>query len=151
VTHIYNTFKQVVMGADNSNLSAAKETVVHEVHSIQDDEPAKDTHDLSAVSEEEPCSESSLLDSSPVFTLLNNQVWHPYITTQPKKPYTLVLDLDETLIHYNEEVHRSIQGIQFNTRPFANDFLIEMSKFFELVIFTAADQTYADEVLDKLD
>lgn len=26
----------------------------------------------------------------------------PYIKTAPKKPYTLVLDLDETLIHYNE-------------------------------------------------
>lgn len=26
----------------------------------------------------------------------------PYIKTAPKRPYTLVLDLDETLIHYNE-------------------------------------------------
>jgi len=26
----------------------------------------------------------------------------PYIRTPPSRPYTLVLDLDETLIHYNE-------------------------------------------------
>jgi CTD small phosphatase-like protein 2 len=76
---------------------------------------------------------------------------HPYITTRPKKQFTLVLDLDETLIHYDEEIHRCSDGIKFNTRPFAHEFLREMSKYFEIVIYTAADQTYADEVLDRLD
>ena len=33
-----------------------------------------------------------------------------------------------------------MQKIHFATRPYASDFLTKMSKFYEIVIFTAADQ-----------
>jgi TFIIF-interacting CTD phosphatase-like protein len=36
-------------------------------------------------------------------------------------------------------------------RPFAKEFLCEMNKFFELVIFTASVKEYADWILEKLD
>jgi len=36
-------------------------------------------------------------------------------------------------------------------RPYAEDFLIEMSKYFEIVIFTAALSDYADWILDLID
>ncbi len=49
---------------------------------------------------------------------------------------TLVLDLDETLIHY---VEKGEEG-SFQIRPFANLFLETLSKYFEVVIFTAALQ-----------
>ena len=81
----------------------------------------------------------------------------PYLKDPPKKVYTLVLDLDETLIHYNEDLQVKRFGqtqmvdIVFNVRPHARDFLKEMSKYYELVIFTAADQHYADEVINRLD
>ena len=39
----------------------------------------------------------------------------------------------------------------FKIRPGCVQFLNEMSNYFELIVFTAADQSYADEVLDKLD
>lgn len=52
------------------------------------------------------------------------------------KEYTLVLDLDETLVHYVEEMNNAFIQI----RPDAENFLEEMSKHFELVIFTAAMQ-----------
>jgi CTD small phosphatase-like protein 2 len=57
----------------------------------------------------------------------------------------LVLDLDETLVHY--DWHNK----QFKIRPYARTFLQEMSKFFEIVIFTAAHQNYADFIIDCLD
>ena len=38
------------------------------------------------------------------FTLVNYNIQAPYIFHDSQKPYTLVLDLDETLIHYNEEM-----------------------------------------------
>lgn len=38
------------------------------------------------------------------------QLTVPYIRSAPKRPYTLVLDLDETLIHYNES--KSLQQAQ---------------------------------------
>ena len=40
---------------------------------------------------------------------------------------------------------------QLLIRPYAREFLAEMSKFFEIVIFTAATQDYADWAIDILD
>lgn len=64
-----------------------------------------------------------------------------------QKEYTLVLDLDETLVHY---IDSQSQG-KFLTRPYVHEFLQNMSKHFEIVIFTAAIKTYADWILDELD
>ncbi len=50
------------------------------------------------------------------------------------KKYTLVLDLDETLVHYTD----SPSGGQFLVRPHCKEFLREMSNYYEIVVFTAA-------------
>lgn len=63
------------------------------------------------------------------------------------KPYTLVLDLDETLIHYQ----LINGGGQFMVRPFAQQFLEELSPYYEIVVFTAAMPDYANWVLDNFD
>ena len=61
--------------------------------------------------------------------------------------YTLVLDLDETLVHF----FYTPSGGMFLIRPFCLKFLEEMSEKFEIVIFTAALKNYADSILDLLD
>ncbi|CAD8160227.1 unnamed protein product [Paramecium octaurelia] len=69
----------------------------------------------------------------------------------PKKPlknYTLVLDLDETLVHYQELPNG---GGQFLVRPYAEEFLEKLSKYYELVIFTAAQSDYANFIIDIID
>lgn len=66
----------------------------------------------------------------------------------PSKKYTLVLDLDETLVHFQEQPDGKNQ---FLIRPYAQYFLKEMSKWYEVVIFTAALKDYADFILDRLD
>lgn len=79
------------------------------------------------------------------------QVYEPYLPPlgPNDKKYTLVLDLDETLIHYfdfescpvnddRQHTHEDEYGGHFLTRPGARDFLMNMSKYYELVIFTAA-------------
>ena len=64
-----------------------------------------------------------------------------------KYTYTLVVDLDETLVHYIEEENRAYVQV----RPYTDYFLTEMTKYFEIVIFTAAAEDYADIVLNELD
>lgn len=64
-----------------------------------------------------------------------------------KKKYTLVFDLDETLIHFKTENSKS----KFLIRPHAYNILRNLSPFFEIIIFTAAQKDYADFILDLLD
>jgi CTD small phosphatase-like protein 2 len=58
----------------------------------------------------------------------------------------LVLDLDETLVHYEENNGEE----RINIRPNAELFLTTMERYYEIVIFTAGMQDYADWALTKL-
>jgi len=57
----------------------------------------------------------------------------------PKKSYTLVLDLDETLIHFRLDKYNENKGV-LRIRPGLYEFLKELYVYFELVIFTASTQ-----------
>ena len=83
------------------------------------------------------------------YLIEKNKVKPPFLPPldTTKYTFTLVLDLDETLVHYIEEENRAYVQV----RPFADYFLTELSKIFELVIFTAAAEDYADIVLNELD
>lgn len=70
----------------------------------------------------------------------------PYASPEETK-ITLVLDLDETLVHFEE----SPEGGEFLVRPQASEFLEQMAKLFEVVVFTAAMKDYADWILDRID
>ena len=59
--------------------------------------------------------------------------------------YTLVLDLDETLIHFDPKIRT------YRPRPGAMMFLREMSKYFEIVVFTAGLKDYADWIINDMD
>lgn len=72
----------------------------------------------------------------------------PYLPEQEGgSGYCLVLDLDETLVHYFEV---GSEGT-FLVRPGCDQFLTEMAEIYEVVIFTAAMQDYADWVLNQID
>lgn len=68
-------------------------------------------------------------------------------TSPPRRHrYVLVLDLDETLAHYDQDAKR----VTF--RPHVNHFLREADRSFdEIVLFTAALREYADEIVDSLE
>ena len=64
------------------------------------------------------------------------------------KNFTLVLDLDDTLINYKlDEKGRGI----LRPRPNLYNFLNEMRKIFEMIIFTAGTSEYADPILKIID
>ena len=76
---------------------------------------------------------------------------------------TLVLDLDETLVHSsffpfekNDVVlNVNFDGVFYNIyiliRPGAEQFIQEMGKYFEIIVFTASIEAYASPLLDILD
>lgn len=81
----------------------------------------------------------------------------------------LVLDLDETLVHssFNKVDNADIviplsiedpvskatisHQVYVYKRPYVDEFLETMSKYYELAIFTASLQVYCDAVMEKLD
>ena len=89
------------------------------------------------------------------------------IQTNNKK--TLILDLDETLVHssfkpitYNNVYHRPDIFLTINfrannhnvfvlKRPYVHEFLKEMNKIYNIIIFTASVKEYANPLLDTLD
>mmetsp|Transcript_29445 Transcript_29445/g.67715 ORF Transcript_29445/g.67715 Transcript_29445/m.67715 type:complete len:568 (-) Transcript_29445:606-2309(-) len=79
----------------------------------------------------------------------------------PKK--CLVLDLDETLVHSS---FRAVPGADFvipvqiedvvhfvyvAKRPGVDEFLLDMARYYEIVVYTASLNKYADPLLDLLD
>ena len=77
---------------------------------------------------------------------------------------TLILDLDETLVHSSFKPLAIKSDINFNIyfqnkpyminvliRPYAQEFLEKMSKIYEIAIFTASVPQYANPLLDILD
>ena len=64
---------------------------------------------------------------------------------------TLILDMDETLVHSFQSSDSKADHFQFKVRPFAKDLLEYASKRFEVILFTASNKVYADKILDHLD
>ena len=74
----------------------------------------------------------------------------PYIQTKNIKKYSLVLDLEETLLHFNINMTNSYQGV-VDIRPGAIKFLDSISDFYELIVFNEGEQRYTDILIDSLE
>jgi import inner membrane translocase subunit TIM50 len=66
----------------------------------------------------------------------------------PQPPYTLVLSLEDMLIH--SEWTRE-HGWRTAKRPGVDYFLGYLSQYYELVLFTTMPMAYADQIIKKLD
>jgi TFIIF-interacting CTD phosphatase-like protein len=91
----------------------------------------------------------------------------PRICLPPKAdgapPITLVLDLDETLVHCTVDptpdanlvfpvmFHGMEYQVHVRLRPYLFEFLERVHDQYEVVIFTASQQVYADELLNLID
>lgn len=84
-----------------------------------------------------------------------------YVKYHPPKPIpgkkTLVLDLDETLTH--TELYKPIEKVHYFSiknnmyvylRPGLKQFLEYCRENFDLFIFTASEQKYADQIINKI-
>ncbi|KAJ6838613.1 CTD small phosphatase-like protein 2 isoform X1 [Iris pallida] len=87
----------------------------------------------------------------------------PAVPTETRKRITLVLDLDETLVHSTVEhcedadftfpvfFNMKEHTVYVRRRPHLQTFLQKVADMFEVVIFTASQSIYAEQLLDILD
>ena len=95
---------------------------------------------------------------------LNENSETQFLLPKASSKKTLVLDLDETLVHsqflpfstqsdviLKIDIENQIHDIHVLIRPGVQTFLKRLSKLYEIVIFTASVSKYADPLLDILD
>jgi len=83
--------------------------------------------------------------------------------TRHAPPVSLVLDLDETLVHaslefmenahltFNVTVQNQDYTVWVKIRPHCIEFLERLADKFELIVFTASQKIYADKLLNMID
>ncbi|XP_058095251.1 uncharacterized protein LOC131240796 isoform X2 [Magnolia sinica] len=83
--------------------------------------------------------------------------------TRKRKPVTLVLDLDETLVHSTLEhcddadftfpvyFNMKEHTVYVRQRPHLQIFLERVAEMFEIIVFTASQSIYAEQLLNILD
>ena len=77
-------------------------------------------------------------------------VQEPYLNFPPKKKYTLVLDLDETMISF--QFISQEKGIgEMHLRPGLENFLDVIKEYYEIIVFTSGTREYADKILDAIE
>ena len=82
---------------------------------------------------------------------INPNIKPPYIKTKLTKKFSLVLDLDETLISLDRyKSNDSGKGI-LKFRPGLLKFLKKIKKFYEVVVFTSGTKEYADQIIDVIE
>ena len=82
--------------------------------------------------------------------IIKEEIPIPYLSPKKKddkRDYCLVLDLDETLVHFFEDNSEAYVKVRMG----AEQFITVLSQYCEIVIFTASTQYYADIVIDGLD
>ena len=71
----------------------------------------------------------------------------PYISFDNKKKYSLILDLDETLIHFKVNHDENEEGV-LKLRPGVFTFLEKVGEFYEIILFTEASEAYAKLIME---
>ena len=149
----------------DAKISAQNGTEAEDGADIEVDEESQEYED-DEEEEEEEFNPYLFIKSLPTYHLVVPYPQHkiclpPKDKTDP--PIALVLDLDETLVHCTVEPISDadmvfpvvFNGVEYSVnvrkRPYLEEFLQRVHGKFEVIVFTASQQVYADELLDRID
>lgn len=168
----HNLFSPAFAIAKHEGKHEVKETGIgHAVYSYSD--PLRSDETLDEISLPSPDFEDSEeeIEFDPFSFIAQLPTHKPFPKRNPclppkqpnDPPITLVLDLDETLVHCSvsdligAEFHFPVEYndvkymVSVRKRPYFAEFLEKVSQIFEVVVFTASQEVYANKLLDQID
>ncbi|XP_068658340.1 uncharacterized protein [Aristolochia californica] len=158
-THDGESAEEAVVNSDEACLYLAIQQVKPSHQKINEDCCTADTDEVDGFDPH------LFLRNLPELSEVVPAVWPMLLPkeTRSTKTVTLVLDLDETLVHstldYCEDADFTF-SVYFNMnehtvyvrqRPHLRVFLERVAEMFEVIVFTASQSIYAAQLLDKLD
>ena len=93
---------------------------------------------------------SSFLCSEILNTKNNIKEFPPYIANPTKKQYTLVISLDETLIHFKVLNMEDNKGV-IQLRPGLIEFFDSIRPYYEIIVFSSSNKKYTDLIINSID
>ena len=96
---------------------------------------------------------SSLLSSEILKKIGQNsasKINSPYITKPNKKNYSLIISLDDTLVHFKTGSIKNNKGI-IQLRPGLSEFFDSIKPYYEIIIFNCGNKKYGDLIINSID
>ena len=81
---------------------------------------------------------------------LSSKMHLPYIINSNKKKYSLVISLDDTLVHLKAGSVKNNKGI-VQLRPGLSDFFTAIKPYYEIIIFNCGNKKYVDLIINSID
>jgi len=135
-----NIFKAINLRSNYANITSLK---------YSNKDKFKDNNDIvnNQISRNKDKYQKNISDGKRV---TSSKVKSPFLKFPPKKEYTLVLDLDETMISFKfTEISMGIGKLHL--RPGLEEFLEEVKKYYEIIVFTSGTKDYADAILSIIE
>ena len=74
----------------------------------------------------------------------------PYITNPSKKKYSLIISLDDTLVHFKTGSIKNNKGV-VQLRPGLSEFFDSIKPYYEIIIFYCGNKKYGDLIINSID
>jgi Dullard-like phosphatase family protein len=151
--YIYSTQKLITIILKNLPNNDEMKSILIDIYNNLFDISPTDLNDFFSKKIFRVLNKNASIGILPDISLLNNifpKMKVPFLPyPQNNKKFTLVLDLDETLVSFKICPEKN-KGL-LRLRPGLIEFLEEMKKNYELIIFTSATSEYADPLLSAIE
>ena len=160
--NLSNTKKRkinIIKGGNKNKLNSKKNGVNYETNEIKNtkiDDNNVDNSDVISVKSSKSSHYYGKIDKHnfKILKLINeyekNKVEPPFIKTPNKKKYSIVFDLDETLINIEFKDIANNKCI-LHLRPGLFSFLSDIKPYCELMTFTSASKEYAQPIINEIE
>ena len=129
----YNSFMQIVKQINNISIENIYNFYINKIFAVN-------------------IINSTLKASSKILSNKNTNNNTKFKLKPSKKLYTLIISLDETLIHFKiENKNKNDNKGVIQLRPWLNEFLSEIKPYYEIIVFSNGDKKYTELIINAID